>query len=724
MIEPTSPGVREISASLLHLRSDLVFAPSLIGENPFVMVEDPLSSRFYRLGKLEYAFASLLDGKTTLREVYAKFSKNHPEHHLTENDAIALCRWLVEMELASTASKSDTNRQSKLAESLQQKEVWKNLNPLSFRLPIWQPDATMEVLSKRLGWMFSVGVFPLWCLLIAIGTISVASDWDRFSASSQGIFGYENWLWLALSWAGLKVAHELAHGVACKRHGGNVREAGLVFMFFAPLAYVDVTSTWRFRSRWQRIQVALAGMYCELAIAAICGVIWSRTGNAWIEHFCYNTIVMASIATIVINANPLMKFDGYYILSDTLDLPNLYSNGQSYLQYWARRYLMGLPVRMPFVAGRMSFWIRIYAWFSLAWRMTVCFGLIVASVTMFHGAGIVIAVVAVTAWLVVPTIRVLKSVFFGIEFETKNRLRFFGSIAATATAFWFLFFWMPWPGAQTAPAVVEYREPAMLRARSPGFVKEVCVENGQIVFEGQTLVLLENEQLVNEKLALEFQIKQSEIKERVLEQNQKQAERQAEMERRLGLQKQYAEKSIQVEHLTIVAPQDGRIVMNGLQHQVGTYLDLGDDLLLIGDESSKELQVSLSQDDMHAFQGQAKPMVNAFLPHRKTFRSYLTSIRPRASIEPIHPAMITINGGSLPVAPKKSEDSEASSKYELMTPRFNATVELCESESRSMYAGQIGVVSYRTLDLSIGEYLYRWLSQWIRKRLETQDAPQ
>ncbi len=109
---------------------------------------------------------------------------------------------------------------------------------------------------------------------------------------------------------------------------------GLVFMFFAPLAYVDVTSTWRFRSRWQRIQVALAGMYCELAIAAFCSIVWSRTGNAWIEHFCYNTIVMASIATIVINANPLMKFDGYYILSDMLDLPNLYSNGQSYLQYW------------------------------------------------------------------------------------------------------------------------------------------------------------------------------------------------------------------------------------------------------------------------------------------------------------------------------------------------------------------------------------------------------
>ncbi len=244
MIEPTSPGVREISASLLHLRSDLVFAPSLIGENPFVMVEDPLSSRFYRLGKLEYAFASLLDGKTTLREVYAKFSKNHPEHHLTENDAIALCRWLVEMELASTASKKRYKSTIEVGRVIAAKGSVEESQPLSFRLPIWQPDATMEVLSKRLGWMFSVGVFPLWCLLIAIGTISVASDWDRFSASSQGIFGYENWLWLALSWAGLKVAHELAHGVACKRHGGNVREAGTCLHVFCSTGlcrcYIDM----------------------------------------------------------------------------------------------------------------------------------------------------------------------------------------------------------------------------------------------------------------------------------------------------------------------------------------------------------------------------------------------------------------------------------------------------------------------------------------------------
>ncbi len=114
------------------------------------MVEDPLSSRFYRLGKLEYAFASLLDGKTTLRDVYARFSQFNPDHHLTENDAIALCRWLVEMELASSASKIDTNRQSKLAEKVQQKEVWEEPQSLNVRIPLWHPMRRWS--CSRSGW--------------------------------------------------------------------------------------------------------------------------------------------------------------------------------------------------------------------------------------------------------------------------------------------------------------------------------------------------------------------------------------------------------------------------------------------------------------------------------------------------------------------------------------------------------------------------------------------
>ncbi len=274
---------------------------------------------------------------------------------------------------------------------------------------------------------------------------------------------------------------------------------------------------------------------------------------------------------------------------------------------------------------------------------------------MFHGAGIVIAVLAVTGWFVVPAIRVLKSVLFGIEFEGKNRLRFLGNSGGYRSRVLVSVLLGPLARCEDCAGGRRVSRTCHAQSQVSWIVKEICVQDGQVVFEGQTLVLLDNEQLVNEKLALELQIKQSEIKERVLEQGQKQAERQAEYERRLGLQKQYAEKSSQVEHLTIVAPQDGRVVMSGLQHKVGTYLDLGEDLLLIGDESSKELLVSLSQDDMHAFQGDAQPKVNICLPRREAIRSYLTSIRPRASIEPIHPAMITINGGSLPVAPKKSE---------------------------------------------------------------------
>ena len=153
---------------------------------------------------------------------------------------------------------------------------------------------------------------------------------------------------------------------------GTVRETGIMFILFAPLAYVDVTSSWRFRSQWHRIHVAAAGMYVELAIAGIAAIVWSNTEGGWLSSMCFNTIVMASITTVMFNANPLMKFDGYYILSDALGMPNLYVNGQQYVSYWARRYLLGVPGMLPAWSRGHGIIIRIYGWTSLAWRIMTC----------------------------------------------------------------------------------------------------------------------------------------------------------------------------------------------------------------------------------------------------------------------------------------------------------------------------------------------------------------
>ena len=143
-------------------------------------------------------------------------------------------------------------------------------------------------------------------------------------------------------WLALKLLHEAFHGLACKRYGGTVRSAGAMFILLTPVAFVDVNSAWRFRSKWQRAATAAAGVYGELLVAALAVVVWDHTAQVWLRCLCYDVAIMAGLQTLLFNANPLVRWDGYFILSDLCEIPNLHSCGQQYLGFLCQR---------PFWAG-------------------------------------------------------------------------------------------------------------------------------------------------------------------------------------------------------------------------------------------------------------------------------------------------------------------------------------------------------------------------------------
>ena len=262
-------AVCEPGSLRLRLRSDLIFVPHTSGSEAYYVVEDPLNSRFHRLGIAEYILVSLLDGRTSIREAFSHLSSVLPNHRLSETDATAICHWLVDMTLAHPAETTDASCPAPdRAEGPSRLTRW---NPLMFRLPLGHPDRALERAAAGLGCLFGKASLAAWVILVTVGAYHLLTNSASFAASSRGIFAPTNWIWLAGCWLVLKLIHEMSHGIVCHRHGGWVREAGVQFVLFAPLAYVDVTSSWRFRSRWQRIHVAAAGMYSELLIAAVAG---------------------------------------------------------------------------------------------------------------------------------------------------------------------------------------------------------------------------------------------------------------------------------------------------------------------------------------------------------------------------------------------------------------------------------------------------------------------
>lgn len=723
MSPPLDTAAREIGDVCLTLRPDLEFSPRLEGGEWFYVVEDRLHSRFFRLGRAEYQLVAQFDGQTPLHVALQRLATLHPAHGLSESAAAGLARWLLEMDLAHTEESSTAARLTRHATAAERQRWWSQFHPLSFRIPLGgSPDAFLARLEQRLGWVFSPGAFLAWLVLLAVGGYRVAANWDRFAASTQQIFAPENWFWLAACWTALKVVHELGHGLACRRYGGTVREAGILVLLLAPLAYVDVTTSWRLRSRRQRMVVAAAGMYVELACAAVAACVWSELDSGWLSYLCFQGVILTGFTTVLFNANPLLKFDGYYLLSDALGLPNLYTNGQWYVRHLARKWLLGIDDVLPAWRGWRGLFIRLYGCASLIWRIVVSCGLAAAAATLGRGAGVVLAALALLCWIGIPLARFLTGLGQQPAAQRPQWRRLATVTALVVIVVSLLCGYVPWPGSCVAPGIVEYSPPTVVRTRCAGLVHTLTVAEGEEVAAGQLLAVLENADLQRELQDLELQIRQCIVRERQHEQQQQLAARQAERERRRGLETQWQEKQAQVAQLEIHAPCHGWVVRRGLSQLLGTYLSAGEELLTLGNEREKEIRVALAQEDWEAFQRQQGKPVRVDVPGQRRWHATLQEVQPRATLQPLHPALIAPHGGPLPVTPVAHTDAREGGEYQLLSPRFTAVVPLSPATSQTVRAGQRVEVSFRPCHLTVGAYLYEQAAIWLRRHLTPQPA--
>lgn len=698
------------------LRDDLTVTPIEGAGSCGFVLEDPLTSDFYRLGLAEYTFVSYLDGRTTLREALERTQQQIAGTLLTEQDAATLLRWLLDANLAYLDVARDGRRLARGAETADAARRWSRLNPFYLRIPLVRPARLLEGLEQWTAWFFSPVATVLALALVVVAFAALWQQWSRFVATSQGIFSPGGQLSLVGAWLLLKVLHETGHGLVCRRYGGHVREAGVCFILLFPVAFIDVTSSWRFRSKWQRIHTAAAGMYVELFVAAIAALIWCHTGRGPLNQLCANLVVMASFTTVLFNANPLMRYDGYYILSDLLEIPNLYTNGQQYMRYLSRKLLFGVPATMPKWPHRRALITKAYALTSFWWRLVVLFSLTLAAAALFHGAGIVLAALGIAMWFGLPAIRLAKYLL-GFDVERPRTLRFIAVVGGATAAVTLLLLTVPWPGVRVAPAVVEYHPLTIVRANSSGFVREIHVQNGQLVEPGKLLVVLENEQLALDLAQLELSAEQSRLKARAYRQRGQMTEHRTELSELQALETRAAEKRIQLARLEVRAPVAGRVMRRRLDSLQDTYLKEGDEIVALGNDERKELRLSLAQQDVDQLDARPGTTYRVRLPGVGVVECRLASIAPRATIQPPHQSLCAPYGGPLTVRHDGKDEV-----FELLEPRFLAEAELDPAVGRRLYAGQRGTVTLTGTQPSIGVHLYRTLAETIDRRLAPRSA--
>ena len=291
------------------------------------VIKDPVGLKYHRLQQEQYRTLELLDGVRSLDDIKSELQRIFPAMHFTLPDVQHLITDLHKKGLVHSNRAGQGIEMLKQETETKRKKRWAAVkNILYFRLPGWDPERTLNAIYPFFRWMFQPWAVALAIAFVVSSWILIAIQFDKFYSKLpefHQFFSWPNLAYMYLTLSVAKVIHEFGHGLSCKHFGGECHEMGVMLLVFSPCLYCDVSDSWMLRNKWKRIMIAAAGMYIEIIISAAAIFLWWYTKPGLLNHLCLNVFFVTTVTTVIFNANPLMRFDGYYIMSDFLEIPNL-----------------------------------------------------------------------------------------------------------------------------------------------------------------------------------------------------------------------------------------------------------------------------------------------------------------------------------------------------------------------------------------------------------------
>lgn len=699
------------SQHLPRPRRDLKFFPVTEKGETCYIIEDPVRNKYFRLGKEEYLFLTHLERFSTLDELLS-FIGGQLGISLDQDQAQTLLSWLHSRQLLQQKAPG------LLAASLEQDrrnrslKRFSRLNLITVKLPLLNPDPLLRY-CRPLLWMTGSVFFLLWGLAALAAGWFLYLNWPQFTAHAQGFFSMDNLLRIWLIYFGLKLIHEFFHALVCYRYGGRVYEAGLLFILFIPLTYVNATSSWTFPSRWQRVHVAIAGIFIELGIAFLSIVVWAQSPTTVTGFIAYQTALVAGVSSLLFNANPLMRFDGYYVLSDLIGVPNLYQLGMGTVHSRLRHFFLGVG---PLAST--PWYIGLYGIAAYLWRITVLFSLAYLASKLAGGLGIFITVGALAVWTGFPLLALFRRWPSYTEQNPRCLLQLLTRSGICAGIVLLLVFFAGWEQRLQAHGIIEYRQQYSLKSASPGFITTVQVTDGQRVQRGDVLLTLENRELRTTYRQLILQLRQMELKIRLAHSSGNIAERQNLREQYQAMEQQRKKTEEDLNALTIRAPGEGTVICRSLADELGTYIPKGEELLWVVTAQQKQLTAFAPQESVDTFRSLIGNPVRVDMRSAGigVFTGSLLQVVPSGTTELVHPALSAINGGPLDVRQQSGEQEVAqeqlSSAFQLFAPHFSMAVEIPEHVRERVWAGQPATITVRGKRVRLLDILRGRLHAW------------
>ncbi len=383
------------------------------------VVKEPVGLQYFRFHDEEYYILNMLDGHVSLQQIKDGFEQRFAPQKITFGDLQQFIGMLHRSGLVISNSPGQGKALRERGRKKKNKETMgKFSNVFALRYRGFDPEKILNVLLPWFGWMFTIPALIFFVLLVLSASALLASQYETVYAklpTFQQFFAADRWLILALTMAIVKVLHEFGHGLSCKKFGGECHEIGFMLLVFTPCLYCNVSDSWMLPNKWKRVWIGAAGIYVEMILASIAAFVWWFTeSGTTINDLCLNMMFLNVVSTILVNGNPLLRFDGYYIVMDALEIPNLRQKSTEVLKRWFQETCLGLELQDdPFLPTRGKLQFGLFTIASVIYRWVVVFSIcwFVIKVLEPYGlqaVGRMVAVIGFSGLVAQPVIQTWK----------------------------------------------------------------------------------------------------------------------------------------------------------------------------------------------------------------------------------------------------------------------------------------------------------------------------
>lgn len=505
-----SPSWYRVASLKPRIRSHARILRQSFRDKVWFVLQDFAAERSHRFSPAAHHFIGLMDGEKTVQELWEATSAHLGDAAPTQEEVIRLLGQLHATDVLLCDVPPDSmevfRRHEKHERMLWRRRLW---TPLALRFPLLDPDRFLE---RTLPWvqpLFGWFGILLWLAVVGTGAVLAASHWTDLTKNiADRVLDPGNLVLLWFVYPVVKALHELGHAYAIRKWGGEVHEIGIMLLVLSPVPYVDASASWGFNDKRKRMVVGAAGIAVELFLGSLALFTWLVVEPGAVRAIAYNVMLISGVSTLLFNGNPLLRFDGYYVLADAIEMPNLGSRSNQYLGYLFQRYVFGVAdAESPAHSTGERVWMVVYGIASFVYRIFISFIIITFIAGKFFFIGVLLAIWAIATQVMMP---IGKSLSFLVSNPglRRQRGRAVSTSIALAALVAVLLFVAPFPHWTRTEGVLWVPEEAQVRAGTEGFIVDLLAPADGEVSRDQPLVRAEEPFLAARVAMLEAQLQE------------------------------------------------------------------------------------------------------------------------------------------------------------------------------------------------------------------------